>query len=227
MSCDGCSTPATAVRVPKPLQRCVAIAIPCISTHSNLPAFLARRLLYETPVTPAPHHPTTEVHVFQVKANRWVAAALLATTSLLTFAPIAEAGHGRGRGKGRRYKDERVVYRQESCAPAPQRVIVRESGGSGPILAGVIGGFILGSAVSQRSDRNYRRAPAPSYRYYDEACDESYSSLDQCRSHFRSHNCGPRVIKVIEVSSGECVRTVRYDGGNWRDYDDDDQYYDN
>lgn len=177
--------------------------------------------------------------MFQIRANRWVAAALLATTSLLTFAPIAEAGNGRGRGNGRRYKGERHAYRNESHAPAPHRVIVHESGGSGPVLAGVIGGFILGTAVSHRSDRNYRRAPAQSYRYYDQACDRSFSSLDQCRSHFQSNRCGSRIIKVIEVSSGDCVRTVRYDGGNWRDYDDrsrdryndrdyyDDEYYDN
>ncbi|MEO5989692.1 MAG: hypothetical protein ABIU54_12870 [Candidatus Eisenbacteria bacterium] len=160
--------------------------------------------------------------MFQAKPNRWITAALLATTSLLTFAPIAEAGHGRGRGNGRRYKDDRQAY---CSAPSQQRVYVRESCGSsaGPVLAGVVGGFILGTAVANRSDRNYRRAPARSYRYYDPSCDESYASLDQCRTHFRDHGCRSHVIRVIEVSSGECVRSVRYEGGNWRDYDDQDQ----
>ncbi len=160
--------------------------------------------------------------MFQIKANRWIAAALVATTSLLSFAPMAQAGHGNGRGNGRRYKDDRQVYHQ---APQ-QRVYVRHSSGAGPALAGLVGGFILGTAVSQRSDCNYRRAPVRSYRYYDPSCDQSYDSMDECRMHFREHRRSPRVIQVIEVSSGECVRTMRYEDGNWRDYDDQDQNWD-
>lgn len=160
--------------------------------------------------------------MFTIKANRWVTVALLATTSLLSFAPVAQAD--RGHGKWRRYKGDRRVVVQSYNPHSAQRVYVRQSGSAGPAIAGLIGGFILGTAVSHASDRDYHRAPSRSYRYYDASCDESWSSLEECRLHFRDHRCGPRVIRVIETSSGECVRTLRYDGGNWNRYDEDDDY---
>ncbi len=157
--------------------------------------------------------------MFTIKANRWVTVALLATTGLLTLAPMAQAG--RGHGHGRRYKSQyRVVH--QACNPYPaQSVYARQSSGAGPALAGLIGGFILGTAVAHASDRTYHSAPVGSYRYYDPSCNQSWSSLDECRLHFRDHRGSSRVIRVIEVSSGDCVRTVRYDGNNWNDYDDD------
>jgi len=161
--------------------------------------------------------------MFKRHSTRWITVALLATTSLLMFAPVAQAdrgrGHGNGNGNGRRYKGEvRRVYTPSHSRP----VYVRQSSGAGPVLAGLIGGFILGTAVSHASDRDYNRAPARNYRYYDPSCDESWSSLDECRMHFREHRRSPRVIRVIEVSSGECVRTVHYNGNDWQDYDDRD-----
>ena len=157
--------------------------------------------------------------MFKPHSHRWIAAALLATTSMLTFAPLALADRGHGNGNGRRYKGQGAVVQR---AYSPQRVYVRhQSSSAGPVLAGLIGGFILGTAVSHASDRNYHPAPARTYRYYDPSCDETYASLDECRMHFREHRRSPRVIRVIEVSSGECVRTVRYDDGDWREDDRD------
>lgn len=155
-------------------------------------------------------------------SHRWIAAALLATTSMLTIAPLALADHGHGRGNGRRYKGEGAYVQR---AYSPQQVYVRhQSSSAGPVLAGLIGGFILGTAVSHSShasDCNYHPAPVRAYRYYDPSCDETYASLDECRMHFREHRRSPRVIRVIEISSGECVRTMRYDDGDWREYDRD------
>ena len=167
--------------------------------------------------------------MFKPHSHRWIAAALLATTSMLTFAPLALADRGHGNGNGRRYKGQGAVVQR---AYSPQRVYVRhQSSSAGPVLAGLIGGFILGTAVSHASDRNYHPAPVRTYRYYDPSCDETYASLDECRMHFREHRRSPRVIRVIEVSSGECVRTMRYDDGDWREDDrdwreDDDRDWD-
>lgn len=157
--------------------------------------------------------------MFQLISKRTIATAMLVTTSLLTFAPLAQADHGHGRW--RRYKGERPVVRRVHASPN-RHVIVRESNGAAPVIAGLIGGFILGTAVSHASDSHYRHAPVRSYRYYDPSCDESWDSLDECRLHFREHRRSARVIRVIEVSSGDCVRTLHYDGRDWQDeYDQD------
>ncbi len=149
--------------------------------------------------------------------SRWIAAGLLATT-VLTFASTASADHGRRRFKGvqggRGF--ERVVIRERSHSAAP-------------VIAGLIGGFILGSAVSSNAhpvmvhERRYC-APRPVvvYRYYDPYGDDWYDSLDQCE--FR--HGGPRIIQVIDVRSGREVRRMRFHQGRWDrisgDYDDRD-----
>jgi hypothetical protein len=144
--------------------------------------------------------------------KRWIAAGLLASTALTLAAPAF--------ARDRRYK-------RVQSAPV-ERVVVRErSSSAAPLVAGLIGGFILGQAVSSQSrtvvqhdsyDYGYSQpVEYPSYRYYDPYGDDWYDSLDQCE--FQSG--GPRVVFVIDVSSGHRVRSLQYNRGRWNRYDGD------
>ena len=107
------------------------------------------------------------------RLHRLVAIALLATTSLVTIAPVAEAGR---RHDSRRYKHARHDRHSH-------RVIVRDSG-AGPVLAGLVGGFILGTAISRQAPvvvHEREVVHAPRYRYWDPYCDEWFVSLSACR----------------------------------------------
>lgn len=147
--------------------------------------------------------------------HRTLAITLLAATCLVAIAPVAEAGN-------RRYKRHRGHDRYV------QRVVVRDSG-AGPALAGLIGGFILGTAVSNARvahpapvvvrERVY--AHEPRYRYYDPYCDEWFVSL----SATYDHCCDvrhPRIVRVYEGYDGPCVRSLRWSGGAWYHYEDED-----
>lgn len=142
--------------------------------------------------------------------TRWISTGLLAT-AVLAFAAPAFADHGRRRYKG--------VQNHSST----QRVVIRErSSSAGPVLAGLIGGFILGAAVTSNAhpvvvhERPYRRSSVE-YRYYDPYGDDWYDSLDDCE--FR--NGGPRIVYVINVRSGQHVRSLRYREGRWNRCEDD------
>lgn len=148
--------------------------------------------------------------------TRWITAGLVAAT-VLSFASTAFADRG---GRGRRFKGvpegrygvQRVVYREHSSS-------------AGPAIAGLIGGFILGSTMNSHpvvvhERRYYPARPMPSYRYYDPYGEDWYDSLDECQ--FR--HGGPRIILVIDVRSGREVRRMRYHDGRWNNmgggYDD-------
>jgi hypothetical protein len=143
--------------------------------------------------------------------GRWMTTGLLAATTL-TLASPALAGHGRR-------------YKGVSHSSPVQRVVIRErSGDAGPALAGLIGGFILGAALTSNAhpvvvhERVYRR-PVVVYRYYDPYEDVWFDSLDECE--FSSYRRHPRIVQVIEVRSGRHVRTLRYRDGEWHRWDDD------
>jgi len=149
--------------------------------------------------------------------TRWITTGLAAAI-VLSAASIAFADHG----GSRRYKGV------SGYGYPAQRVVVHEhSSSAGPAIAGLIGGFILGTAVSSYSHpvvvhEHYYPRPVPVYRYYDPYGDNWYDSLDQCGAGY-GH---PRTIQVIDVRSGREVRTLCYRDGGWRrvsgDYDDRD-----
>ncbi|MEO5618880.1 MAG: hypothetical protein ABIS67_14020 [Candidatus Eisenbacteria bacterium] len=164
--------------------------------------------------------------------NRRIGAVLmLGVIATTLLAPLAEAGHGRGngRGNGRRWKHAPVVVREVHHSypvHASTRVsYVRRQSNAGPILAGIVGGLVLGAALSHAQP-----SVRASYSYYDPYCEESYGSLERYRSH--SRGCDhPQVVRVIEVSSGDCVRDLCWRDNGWRDYDggrnyDDGRCYD-
>ncbi len=151
----------------------------------------------------------------QAHLTRWITVGLVACT-VLSFASTAFADHG---GRSRRFKGVQNGF-------PTQRVVIRErSSGAGPALAGLIGGFILGSAVSANAhpvivhEHRHFSQPVVVYRYYDPYGDDWYDSLDDC--DVRHH--GVRVIQVIDVRNGRHVRTLRFGGGEWHrvsgDYD--------
>lgn len=147
--------------------------------------------------------------------TRWITAGLMAAT-VLSFASTAFADHG-----GRRFKGVNNGF-------PGQRVIIRErSSSAGPAIAGLIGGFLLGTAVSGNAHpvygrEHYCQRPVVEYRYYDPYGDDWYDSLDQCDSGGRR----PRIIQVIDIRSGREVRRLRFHDGEWRrasgDFDDRD-----
>jgi hypothetical protein len=157
----------------------------------------------------------------------WTAGLLLVAFAATTIAPAAEARHH----KSRRYKS-----RGYSCE-APVRTSARfeyrsRHSDAVPLLAGLIGGFALGTVLAKadghdRPDygRYHERAYEPDYSYYDPYCQESFASLDIYRSHLRYHR-HPTVVRVIVVDTGECVDTYRYQQGRWVDCGDGDYGYD-
>lgn len=147
--------------------------------------------------------------------TRWITAGLL-VAAVLSIASTAFADRG-----GRRFKGVNNGFHG-------QRVVIRErSSSAGPAVAGLIGGFLLGTAVAGNAHpvyvrERYCQRPVVEYRYYDPYGDDWYDSLDQCGSS-RRH---PRIIQVIDIRSGRSVRTLRFHDGEWRrmsgDFDDRD-----
>jgi hypothetical protein len=140
-------------------------------------------------------------------SHRALAALLISSIVLATVAPAANADRGRRYKHREPERRSHVVHRSVYGSP---RVVVRESNGA-PLLAGLIGGLILGAAVSHA-------APPPQYYYYDPYCHERFATLEIYGSHFHRHH-HPRVVRVMETRSGQCAWNYRYDQGNWRRFD--------
>jgi hypothetical protein len=142
-----------------------------------------------------------------IRFTRWMTAALVAAIVLATVAPAAEAGRRKVRYKGGdRSYHSRVVTRQHGSGSV---YVVRRSS-AGPAIAGFLGGLFLGATLAHA-------APA-GYLYHDPYCDEHFVSLEIYRTHLRRHH-HPRVVRVLERDSGDCVRTYHYSDGDWRDRD--------
>jgi hypothetical protein len=126
----------------------------------------------------------------------------------------------------RRYKgvrEERVVVR-------PTRTVVVHSYDPAPVLAGFIGGVVLGTALSHAPDYDshvyVHEDPAcddDAVSYYDPWCREDFVSLADYRVHLRYHH-HPRVVRVVRVYDGAYVRSLCWHGDAWMDrgdWDDD------
>jgi len=164
-------------------------------------------------------HLSTRIH-------RTVAVGLLATTAVLLLAPIAEAGNGRHH---RRYKgmSRRVQQVGQAC---DSRVVISHRSrhsNAGPVIAGVIGGLILGTAIGNAQARPvvHERVVVREarHRYFDPYCEQYYDDLDECRLASRDHR-HPRIVQVIDSRRDECVETLRWEQGGWRQVHDDDWY---
>ncbi len=162
---------------------------------------------------------------FTTRTTRSIAIGLIASTALLTLAPLAHAGNGKH--KHRRYKGVECVS-PYSAQRSHWRVVQSRRSDAGPVLAGVVGGLILGTAIAHartepvvvRERVVVREAP---HRYYDPYCERWYDDLDECRLSMREHR-HPRIVQVIDVRRDHCVETLRWSRDGWdrlgRDWDD-------
>ena len=143
-------------------------------------------------------------------SSRWTAGLLAATLALVTLVPAAQADRG---GSWVRYKrggpDRGARVVRNECAP--ERVYVQRSSSVGPALVGFIGGLVVGSAIHSHP---VYASTTVDYNYWDPYCHRSYSSRDAYYDHCRyAHH--PRLVRVIEVDSGDCVRSEEYCDGRW------------
>ena len=150
-----------------------------------------------------------------MNTNRLIHTSLLATLMLSTFS-VAGA-HASRRFKG-----------VDDAVPV-QRVVIREHSSAAPAVAALIGGFLLGTAVSANEhpvyvhEPVYYARPVVVYRYWDPYAGVWYDNLDEC--HFRYHH--PRIVQVVDVSNGRCVRSLRFHDGAWHRFDhDNDEDFD-
>jgi hypothetical protein len=143
--------------------------------------------------------------------TRWMAGLLLAALVMSSLAPAAQADHRRGP----RYKWGGPVIRSRVATPycSNGSVYVVRRSSAGPAIAGFLGGLFLGATLAHA-------APA-GFEYYDPYCDERFVSLEVYRTHLHRHQ-HPRVVRVIEMDSGDCVHSYRYVDGGWRDCDDEE-----
>lgn len=153
------------------------------------------------------------------RMRRLAVTLMLAVVAAAYVAPaVAEAGNAYGHY--RRWKPGPNGYRY-STRPVVRsypRYSVRHSSGAAPFIAGLIGGAILGTALSQ----SHAHATVVA-SYYDPYCGITFGSLDACRAHFRG--CGhPEVIRVVE--GGRYTRDLCWQNGGWRDYHGDFSYRD-
>lgn len=147
-----------------------------------------------------------------ITKGRWIAGLLLAAVVMSSVAPAARADHRRDV----RYKWGGPVYGTQVVAPYCNQgsvYIVRRSS-AGPAIAGFLGGLFLGATLANA-------APA-GFDYYDPYCGERFVSLEVYRAHLYRHH-HPRIVRVVELDTGECVHTYRYIDGGWHDWDDQDE----
>ena len=143
--------------------------------------------------------------------RRWLAGPLAAALLIAAAAPAAYADHGRGK----RYKHEKHISRHDEHeyrrADHGGSVYVVRSSSAGPAIAGFLGGLFLGATIAHA-------APPAGYYYNDPYCHERFASLEIYRDHLY-HYHHPRIVQVVSIRSGDCVRTGRYDDGRWQDAD--------
>lgn len=144
-----------------------------------------------------------------MRPTSWMAVLLLAALVTAIAAPAAQAD------RGRRYK-----IKGRSCAThvvtghhGPGSVYVVRRSNAGPAIAGFLGGLFLGATLAHA-------APA-GFVYYDSYCDERFATLEVYRTHLRYHR-HPRVVRVIERDTGDCVHVWHYRDGGWHDWDERD-----
>jgi hypothetical protein len=150
--------------------------------------------------------------------KRCISGLVLAGLAVAAVSPEAMAD----RGRARRYKESPGYFPApvaQRLGYVPQRVYYGERHSSAaPLVAGLIGGFILGNAVAHAAPPVAVHA---SYEYYDPYCNEDFASLEIYRTHLYRHH-HPRVVKVIEIHDGSCIDTYRWHEGGWRHFDDED-----
>ena len=142
------------------------------------------------------------------RKRRWAATLMLAGIAVAYVAPAAQAA-----GHYRRWKPvPSYGYGVRYARPYPVRIgYYQRSSSAAPFIAGLVGGAILGTVLSQPHVH-----ATVATTYYDPYCDITFGSLDACRAHFDRFD-HPHVIRVVE--GGRFTRDLCWDnGGGWRDW---------
>jgi hypothetical protein len=141
-------------------------------------------------------------------SKRHAAAALvLSSIAMLSVASAASADSG----PWMNYKQ-----RPNGQVQTQSRVIVHESS-AGPALAGFIGGLVIGSAIHSHPLYVAAAPPCPvATTYFDPYSGQTFVSLDAYADYWRGYD-HPMMVRVIDTRSGECVNTLRFCEGGWRD----------
>jgi hypothetical protein len=128
------------------------------------------------------------------KKTRTVSVALVAALTIATLAPAAQA--------------ERLHHRDRHG----RRIVVIERHGDsfGPTLLGFLGGFVLGTVVSQ-SSREYDRPVPDECAYYDPYCDREFDSFRDYDRHLRCFDHSARLM-VLDRRDRPVARYERVDG---------------
>jgi hypothetical protein len=144
--------------------------------------------------------------------RRVVTGVLQIAVLAATLAPAAEARRrGHDRYKPGPYREVKVVRHAPHRGHGHGSVYVVRRSSAGPVIAGFLGGLFLGATLANA---------APSgYEYYDPYCDADFASLEIYHAHLRRHH-HPQVVRVIEVETGACAHTYRYDDHRWQEFDD-------
>jgi len=144
-----------------------------------------------------------------IRYRRPLAALVLTTIAAASLAPAAHAAkYRRDRGPAFHAPVQRVVY-------APPRVYVRHESSAAPVLAGLIGGVILGTVIANASSG----PPPHAYAYVDPYCGSRWATFDDCAAHL-SYHPGPRLVQLVDVTTGQCVNTWCWHHGGWEDWND-------
>ena len=170
--------------------------------------------------------------------HRLIAGSLTAALAVATLAPAANAGHGWGQSKKYRRGEYPVSNR---VSYAPQRSVeYRHYSNGNPGLIGFLGGLAVGailtSAVQAHAQpqrqvyqtrggydsQNYCPPPrdgysgnySGGYSYEDPYSNQRYASLDVYLAHER--NCRHEMVVRVIDNRGDCVETIRYNGGQWQ-----------
>lgn len=159
--------------------------------------------------------------------HRLTLVALLVTTATAALAPAARAE------LPWRRPHRGVVVLAGGPAWAGPRVVVRARAydvGPAPVLAGLVGGFVLGAALAHAQPvvvappvvvrEPVCAPPPPAYRYEDAYGDRWWDTLDECTQAACGFH-GPRVIHVVEAGSDRLVRTLYWKHDHWISDDDD------
>ena len=175
--------------------------------------------------------------------HRLTLAALLVATGTLTFAPAAHADRG-----DHRWRHGNGGWR---WGRPEARMEFRQHGGGGPALMGLVGGFILGSALSQPHtvvvrERAYstpyverRYAPPVETREYAPPVEEGQYAPAPPAYRYEDGNgerwwdgldeCtqaaydahGPRVIVEVDIATNRAVRNLYWKHDHWISDDDE------
>ncbi len=146
--------------------------------------------------------------------QRTIAVLMLSVITLGSLAPVALADRGgipHWRNNGPRGREIRYAPQGWSGGP----VFVQRHSDAGPVLAGVVGGLILGAMLSHAQP-----AVQVHYSYWDPYGNAGFATFGECQDFIWRHD-HPRVIRVIDDSDGRCVRTLYWRHGGWSDDDDD------